>query len=494
MAAAPCAEVVDLGGKIVLPGFIDSHCHILPAGLDLLKLNLNTCRSREEVLDHLRDWHPAHPEGWLHAVQYDQTRFSDGVHLTREDLDLISQTRPILLRHYNGHASVANSAALRAAGVDDSTVHPEGGTYERGQDGRMTGVLLETAHEYVTAKAPSPDLEEMVLAILRAGESMATFGITCATDMMTGRFDLDKELQAYKIAADRGCAVRIRLSIQWATLLGPRAIERERYDELVSEFDPTETKVIGVKIFADGAIGSATAAIYGSYEGVKPEGYVISRRAKTVDVSADGREVSGQIIYSPQRLNQMVRTADEQGFSVAIHAIGDYASDLVFDAYSQTQDPSRHRIEHAMILSDAQIERMANLGVHCTFQPEFLHRFGHAYRRQLGDARTSKLKRIRSVIDAGVPISLSSDRPIVVGDPWIGISTATSRPAGFDALENITLEEAVDGYTKGGAIANQDVDVMGGMEVGMLADFLIVDAELEAHSPIQVTVHRGRNL
>ncbi len=485
------ADTIDLQGKTVMPAFIDSHCHILPAGLDLLKLNLSGMSSHREVLESIRKWHDSHPEGWLHAVQYDQTRFNDAIHLTRDQLDEVSLDRPILLRHYNGHASVANSAALREAGIDESIANPEGGSYDRDDAGRLNGVLLELAHERVTSAAPGPTLEEMVEAILRAGESMAAFGIACATDMMTGRFDLDLELQAYKIAADRGCAIRTRLCLQWGAVFGPRKIAPERLAELEAQFDPLETKIIGIKIFADGAIGSATAAIYGEYENVVASGPRLSAHAQPVSSSEDHRPVSGQLIYSPKKLREMVRIADEAGYAVAIHAIGDYAVDLVLDAFSKTDKPSKHRIEHAMLLSDEQITRMAELGVHCTFQPEFLHRFGHAYRRQLGSDRTGRLKRIRSVIDAGIPISLSSDRPIVVGDPWIGVRTASSRPEGFDSAENISLHEAIMAYTSGGAIANGDSDLMGRLDIGQCADFLVIEGQLE--NPSQVTLHRGRS-
>jgi predicted amidohydrolase YtcJ len=332
----------------------------------------------------------------------------------------------------------------------------------------------------------------MVEAILRAGESMAGYGITCATDMMTGRFDLEKELQAYKIAANRGCAIRTRLCVQWSPLFGPRALDRGRFNELLADFNSVETKVIGAKIFCDGAIASATAAIYGKFEPVEAKGPIISKHAKAISTSADGREVSGQLIYSPERMNQMVQIAHDQGFAVAIHGIGDYAVDLVLNAFEATGEPSRHRVEHAMLMSDAQIMRLASLNVHCTFQPEFLYRFGHAYRRQLGDERASKLKRIRSTLDAGVSVSINSDRPIVVGDPWVGVSTAAIRPPAFDPAENITLREAILGYTKGGAVANGDEGEMGEIKVGQHADFMIVDGPCEPHKPIEFELHRGR--
>jgi predicted amidohydrolase YtcJ len=452
---------IDLAGDWLLPGFIDAHCHILPTGLDLQKLHLGRCSTPEEVLDAVRDRHQElPPEQWLHAVHYDQTKFPTGEHLHRDALDAITGDRPIVLRHSNGHASVANSAALRAAGVDERTPDPKGGTFVRDASGRLTGVLLERAHEHVSEAGPSVDLDGMVNAILAAGQKMSALGITCASDMMTGRFDLDLELQAYRIAAEKGCKIRTRLYLQWATVFGPRAVSPDRLAELSSALDPDTCKIAGIKIFADGAIGSATAAIYGRFTG-----------------SPEGTEEDGQLIYRPDRLNQMVRTAHDAGYSIAIHSIGDRATDLVMNAYEAVGEAHRHRIEHVMMLSDSQIERLKSLGVHCTMQPEFLVRFAHGYRRQLGEPRASRLKRARSVMEAGIPLSFNSDRPIVPGNPWDGITAAVRRPDGYDPSEEIGFCEALEAYTAMGAVANQDSERMGSLKVGQVADFQVYEDE-----------------
>lgn len=452
---APEVTETDLGGVTIMPAFVDAHCHILPTGLDLQKLTLADCSTPAEVLDAVRDRHGTEPpDKWLRAVLYDQTKFPDGQHLTRFQLDSISSTRPIILRHVNGHASIANSAALAAAGVDNTTMDPPGGTYGRDASGSLTGVLLETAHERVTEAGPSVTLEEMVDAILRAGEKMAGLGICCASDMMTGRFNLERELTAYRMAAEAGCKIRIRLYLQWSAMFGGRKIASDTFAELTGAMNPERCRVAGIKIFADGAIGSLTAGIYGSYFG------------------QPAANTSGTLIYTPERLTSMVRTAHEAGYPVAIHSIGDHATDIVMGAFEASPD-RRHRIEHAMILSDAQIEHMAQLGIHCTMQPEFLMRFGHAYRRNLGETVASKLKRARSVMDAGIPLSFSSDRPIVAGDPWDGIRSAVNRPAGFDPSENVSQAEAILAYTKMGAIANGDEELMGSLQPGQIADYIV---------------------
>lgn len=473
-------DIEDLGGKHLMPAFIDSHCHILPTGLDLQKLHLGSCSTREEVLAVVRERLASlEDHQWLMAVHYDQTKFPDGEHLTRVELDGISDTRPIVLRHVNGHASVANAEALKLAGVADDEPNPAGGEFARDASGRLTGVLLESAHERVTAAAPNPTLDEMCEAILRASQHMRELGIHCASDMMTGRFNLLQELEAYRRVAEMGSPIRFRLYLQWSEVFGGRAASREAIDEQIRLMDPITCKVAGIKIFADGAIGSATAAIYGRFSGHEAPGPTISRHGKsTSEFAPEGVETDGQLIYRPDKLKQMVLTAHEAGFQLAIHTIGDYSTDLVMEAYEATGDAKRHRIEHAMILSDAQIERMARLGSYCTMQPEFLLRFGHSYLRQLGPERRSMLERFRSVKDAGIPLSLSSDRPIVAGDPWDGVRSAVKRPEGFDQSENLTLNEALLGYTIEGAKANGDEGLMGELLPGQLADYEILDKPL----------------
>jgi len=405
--------------------FVDNHCHILPTGLDLAKLHLGSADSHQQVLDLLAERHRVQPEGWLLAVHYDQNRYQ-GVHLTRNDLDRISSTRPILLRHVNGHAGVANSVALQIAGVSADTPDPSGGQYRRDETGTPDGVLLERTLEIVSEAAPAPSLEEMVSAIRLASDEMRRVGIYAAADMMTGRFNLERELEAYRLAALE-TDFHYSLYLQWGTVFGRRAIDPVRLEEYKQALRLTgNAQIAGIKIFADGAIASATAAIYGAYENSEPAQW------------------SGQLIYSPERLSEMITTAAAD-YAVAVHAIGDYAVDLVLHGFEATSQPSRHRLEHAMLLSDAQIDRIAKVGCHVTMQPEFLHRFGHAYHRQLGAERASNLKRCRSLLDAGVPLSFSSDRPIVEGDPRDGIRTAVNRP-GFSPIERVTLPEALRMY------------------------------------------------
>ncbi|MBS1706212.1 MAG: amidohydrolase [Armatimonadetes bacterium] len=422
----------------LVPGFIDNHCHILPAGLFMQRVDLGECQSHEEVIEKLR--HRAastEPGRWILATNYDQNKY-DGGHMHRSQLDQASLKHPIQLRHVNGHAGVANSLALQVAGVNSSTPDPRGGAFVRDSSGELTGVLLETAHEAVDASIPKPTQSEMVDAIVAACDQMKTQLLVGASDMQTGRYNLEDELHAYRIASEIS-GFPMRLYLQWSTMFGPRAMDPGKLRELTNAMNPELCRVAGIKIFADGALGSRTAAIYGQFQGSDQQ---------SID--------EGTLIYPPDRLRQMVKVASDAGYQVSVHAIGDRASDLVMDAFESTDMPSRHRLEHAMMLSDAQIERLANIGCHVTMQPEFLTRFKHTYLKNLGPERAASLFRFRSVSEAGIRLSLSSDRPIVAGHALDTIEAAVNRPEGYDPAECLPLSSAALGLWSFAAEANED--------------------------------------
>lgn len=453
----PQVRAISLGGRRLYPGMIDCHCHILPSGLSLKELDLSDCKSHGEALDRIRDEHTRlEPGKWLLAGGYNQNNFPDSCHLTLAELDSISAVRPILIGHVSGHASIANSAAFKAAGIDAESSDPVGGTFCKDASGRLNGLVLENACEELSKAVPKPSLEEMVDAILLASEKMAEFGVTCASDMMTGYYDLAQELEAYWVASERGACVRFRLFVQWSALLGPRAMPPEQLAGLSAKMDRDRCRIAGVKIFADGALSSRTAAIHGAFAGSEPE----------------HGDWSGHLIYKKERLREMVLKAEEAGYLAAVHSLGDYATDVMLDILEEI-GPSRHRLEHTMLLSDRQIERLARLRIACTLQPEFLLRLGEAYRRNLGSERASRLNRFRSLKQAGVPFGFSSDRPVVPGNPWDGIRSAVNRPEGFDPAENLEERAAIEAYTAGAADANEDRGAVGRLAPGEWADFCL---------------------
>ena len=440
---------VDLEGAWILPGFVDCHCHIMPSGFDLLRLNLSKYNTKEAVLTAVENASSEIAEGaWLLANHYDQNRFEDGEHLTATEIDAVTQGTPVILRHSSGHACVVNTAALRLAGVTETSENPRGGEIVR--DNRApNGVLLENAMELAYRVVPRSTKEEMADAIVAAAKSMSAFGITSATDMMTGHQGLEDELWAYKNAIQRGAPLRMRLIIQWSEIFKNKVTAQELTEALRPI--PEELLAIrGVKLFADGAIGAGTAAMHEEY-------------------TTGG---NGSFIYPPEELDRRVRIADEAGYAIAIHSIGDRCTDLVLDCYEKCADPSKHRIEHVMVLSDSQIERVKKCGCKVTLQPEFLGHFEATYRRRLGDDRYAKLKRIETLDKAGIPIGLSSDRPIVPGNPWTGIRIAANR-----SDESIPIDRGIELYTHGAAEINNDGHLFGRLNIRHFADFQVYDRD-----------------
>lgn len=438
-------DEIDLEGGWLMPGFVDCHCHIMPSGFDLLRLNLSTCNTKEAVLSALRE---ASVVGgaWLLANHYDQNRFDDGEHLTCVQIDSVIPNTPVILRHSSGHACVVNSAALRLAGISPSSDDPRGGEIVRA-NGVPNGVLLENAMELAYRAVPRPTREEMSDAILAAAKSMSAYGITSAADMMTGHQGLEEEIWAYKDAIQRGAPLRMRLYVQWSGIFKNKVTAQE-LEEMLRPMPEEFLAIRGVKLFADGAIGAGTAAMHEEY-------------------TTGG---NGSFIYPPEELERRVRIADDAGFAIAIHSIGNRCTDLVLDCFEKCADPSKHRIEHVMVLSDDQIARIRSLGCKVTLQPEFLRHFEATYRRRLGDEKYAALKRAKSLDSAGVPIGLSSDRPIVPGNPWSGIRIAADR-----GDESISNDRGVELYTFGAAEVNGDGALFGRLNIRQFADFLVYD-------------------
>ncbi|MCX7800791.1 MAG: amidohydrolase [Fimbriimonadales bacterium] len=452
------SQVVDLRGAELRPKFVDAHAHVLPMGLDLVRPSVAGCATRSEVLDRIRDGLRGLARGeWLIVSGYDPDRHRGEPTLLAADLDRLSAETPIVLRHASGHGSVVNSAVLRLAGFTEQTPDPPGGSIVRGRDGRPNGWLLERANEMLRKHAPKEDVSTMAEAILRACERIASMGIGTVSDMMTGYYDLNRELQAYKEASQRGCPVRLRLYVQWSSAFGPRS--RPDWIETLSGADPHRCRVAGIKVFADGALGARTAAIRGAYEGQ----------------DAPSRGWSGILTYRPSRLREMVRRASEEGWSVAIHAIGDHALDVALRAVRDSGVPSRHRIEHAMLADDRQIEQLAELGCFVCAQPEFLADFSSAYRESLGLERMARLNPLGSMDRAGVRLCFGTDRPICLGEPWTCVRLAARRPEGFDPNEAVSESLAYRCFTELSAQALGDRD-LGHLRPGAWADLLPVEA------------------
>ncbi|GIV19874.1 MAG: amidohydrolase [Armatimonadota bacterium] len=467
----PGAKRVDGGGLYVVPGFNDCHCHILAYGLDLSAANLSPEHAPDipSLITQLRRWAGEHPDApWITGSFYDQNRMTERRHPTRYELDQVSAEKPVFIEHTSKHGGVANSAALRIAGITRETPDPPGGTIERDAQGEPTGVLLESAVDLVTRHQPPLSHAQRVRALHLAAQAMAEKGITAAADASTGWGDLQGELAAYTQAVNEGAPLRVTLMI----LAG--ALRREgawiRPQDIRTGCDGVRVGI--AKVFSDGALTTRTAAL----------------KEPFVDTGT-----TGMLLHSEEELEEYVMGAHRAGWQIATHAIGDRAIETMLHLYAQAlrQYPRadvRHRIEHCMLLDDELIDRLRQLGVVAVLQPEFVARLGDAYRYGLGEERARRLNRVTSLLQAGVPVAFSSDCPVVPGAPLDGIRAAMERKTPLGVVlgesERVDALTAIRLYTKGSAYAVHDEGYTGSLSAGKRADFVVLSRD-PAAAPVE---------
>ncbi len=485
-ARYPSAKRVDGGGLFVVPGFNDCHCHILAYGLDLSAANLSPEYAPDipSLVVQLRRWAEEHPDAlWIVGSFYDQNRMAERRHPTRHDLDQVSREKPVFIEHTSKHGGVANSVALRIAGITRETPDPPGGSIERDAHGEPTGVLLESATDLVTRHQPPLSHTQRVRAIHLAAQAMAQKGITAASDASTGWGDLEGEFAAYAQAVNEGAPLRITLMILASAL--------RRDGRWLSPQD-IGTGCNGVrvgiaKVFADGALTTRTAAL----------------KEPFADTGT-----TGMLLHGEEQLWELIGGAHRAGWQVATHAIGDRAIETVLNLYAQAMHAqpradARHRIEHCMLLDDGLIDRLRTLGVVAVLQPEFMARLGDAYRYGLGEERARRLNRVTSLLRAGVRVAFSSDCPVVPGAPLDGVRAAMERktPLGvvLEKEERVDALAAIRLYTAGSAVAVKDEAHTGTLTAGKRADFVVLSRDPATTPPeewetvqIVATVFGGR--
>ncbi|MEP6756785.1 MAG: amidohydrolase [Chthonomonadales bacterium] len=466
------AHSIDLRGRTMVPGFNDCHMHVLPYGLDLSQANLSPSAgvtSVPELLVALKAWAQTNPNSdWILGSRYDQNTFPGAKHPTKTELDATFPNNPVYVMQTSKHGGTANSVALKLAGITRDTPDPDGGEIVRDANGEPTGVLLESAIGLVTHHIPKPTRAGKIAAIRQAQDVMVQAGITSASDLNTGWFDIETEVDCYQRAALDGAPIRMTLFPHIPQFGAPSDVPT-RADFWKEHFEggPDQVRLGCAKLFSDGALTVRTAAV----------------RTPYVDGSG-----SGMFLHEPEELFAYIEAAQRGGWNIAIHAIGDRAIELCLNGYAAAQSAfprsnTRHRIEHSMILDDALIQRYVDQKVIPVIQPEFIARLGDAYILGIGLERASRLNRTASLLKAGLPVPLSSDCPIVPGAPLDGIRAAhyrTSRKGvvlGLD--EAMSAKDALRGYTEWASFSVCDEERTGVLKPGMQADMVIL-----SHDPL----------
>jgi len=481
-AETEAADVIDLKGATLIPGFHDAHNHMIGFGLTLTEVDLRVT-SLDELYARIAERAETTPEGeWVVGSGYDQTK--TGAHPHRDVLDRIAPGRRVWLKHTSGHMCVVNTPVLKDLGIDTEPEHVDGGRIATDADGRPTGLLEERAQELVGQLTQPFPLAALTDAVASAAGRYLGEGITSVTEAGVGGGWVGHspvELAAYQAARDQGrLHVRVELMVAAEVLhtLGAHpgdGMELGLDLGIRTGFGDDWLRLGPMKIFTDGSLVGRTAAMSAPYAG-QPDnsGYL----------QADAAELTARIV-----------AAHRAGWRVAAHAIGDRAIDVALDAFAMAAekyprpDP-RHRIEHFAASRPDQVLILPERQVMAVPQGRFATELGDGMMAAVGPERTPWLYRQRSLLDAGLVLPGSSDRPVADGAPLLGIhdmvNRRTASGAPFNAGEAVTAGEALRAYTYGSAYASKQEHVKGSIEPGKLADLTVLSEDPTAVSPDRI--------
>jgi predicted amidohydrolase YtcJ len=475
-------DVIDLRGLTLIPGFHDAHNHMIGFGLSLTEVDLRV-DSQDELYARVAAKAASTPEGeWVIGSGYDQTR--TGAHPHRDALDAIAPNHRVWLKHTSSHMCVVNSLVLADLGIGESAPQVDGGRVTTDTADRPTGLLEERAQELVGNLTRPYPLTTLTDAVDAAGRRYLAEGITSVTEAGVGGGWIGQspvELAAYVAARDQGrLHVRVELMVVSDVFhpLGAHpsdGIETGIDLGLRTGFGDDWLRLGPMKIFTDGSLVGRTAAMSAPFEGDPGN--------------------SGYLQADADQLTEMIIEAHRAGWRVAAHAIGDRAIDLALDAFADAADQyprarPRHRIEHFAAARPDQVARAAKLGVIAVGQGRFASELGDGMLAAVGPGRAAWLYRQRSLLDAGLVLPGSSDRPVASGAPLLGIhdmvNRRTASGAPFNAAEAITPVEALRAYTWGSAYASKQERAKGSITPGKLADFTVLSEDPTAVAPDRI--------
>jgi predicted amidohydrolase YtcJ len=464
-------KVINAGGKLVLPGFVDCHVHFIDGSLSLGRVKLEGAKDPAGIQKRLREYAAEHPgDDWILGRGWNYAMFGPETLPDKKYLDEVFPDRPVFLEGYDGHTYWANSKALALAGITRDTRDPPNGAIVRDPaTGEATGALKESAQDLVAKMIPKTSRPEQLLA-LRAGMRWANqHGIT-RVHSAGGDFEV---LDLFDEMRHRG-DLSLRLHI--AYFLNPPQLRPQDLDAIEhahKKFHDDWIDAGAVKFMLDGVVESHTAAMLEPY--------------------SDDPSLKGKLFWEPSNYDSAVVELDKRGFQLFTHAIGDFGVRTALDAYEiveakKHKHEPRDRIEHIETIAASDIPRFAKLGVIASMQP--LHSYPDAntlnvWARNAGPDRTSRAWAWKSIADAGGRLAFGSDWPIVTLNPWEGIQTAVTRQtsegqpvAGFVPEQRLTVEQAVEAYTLGAAFAGRREKFEGSLEIGKLGDLIIVSQNI----------------
>lgn len=472
-------RVVDLAGRLLLPGFIDAHVHPVEGGVERLGCDLSAGWTREDYLDIIRDYVAEHPDhDWIIGGGWQQAAFPGGApHAS--DLDQISADKPIIISNRDHHSAWVNSVVLRLAGIDKDCPDPVDGRIERDAEGNPTGTLHEGARMLALRLAPSPTREQLYEGLLEAQRYLHSFGITGWQDALIGDYGNHSSdiVNVYLEAIDHdSLRARVNGAIWWER--EHDAAQVEKMLSLRDRFQHENFRVTTVKVMQDGVTENRTAAMTEPY--VSPQ------------CTCAGTE-TGISFLEPEKLKEYVTLLDRQGMQVHFHAIGDRAVRECLDAVAAARARNghsgiTHHIAHLQVIHPDDIARFAELDVAANIQALWASNDPQMVKLNLpiiGDERSGWQYPFASLIREGARLCAGSDWPVTSPDPWLGIHVAVNRqhpadhpdfnPEVFIPQERIPLDAALRAYTSESARINGRSSYSGAIKEGYVADLVVVD-------------------
>lgn len=462
-------QVIDAKGKLVLPGFNDSHVHFLDGGAGLSSVDLRDAKTPQEFVKRIADFAKTLPKGrWILNGNWDHENWTPNDLPTKEMIDAVTPDNPVFINRLDGHMALANSLALQLAKVNKNTKEVEGGVIVRDTNGNPTGVLKDEAMNYIYAVIPEMPFEQKLEAMQAATDYAASLGVTSVQDMSAGT-DVGVYQEMIRQEKLKTRVYAISTLNDW---------QRWQKAGVTYAFGSEMLRVGGLKGFADGSLGSTTAWFFKPY--------------------LDDPKSFGLPIEEMSKLNEKVVNADKAGLQIMIHAIGDRANDEVLKIYKQTEKTNgvkdrRFRIEHSQHLNEGLIKRFASQKIIASMQPYHAIDDGRWAYKRIDEERIKGTYAFRTILDNNGVLAFGTDWFVAPLNPMFGIYAAVTRrtlddknPNGWVPEQKISVEEAVNAYTNGSAYAEFQENVKGSITVGKLADFVILSDDIFKIDPVKI--------
>ncbi len=466
----PKTRVIDAGGKLVLPGFNDAHVHFLETGRQLSSVDLRTAKTPAEFVQRIKDFAAKLPKGeWVLGGNWDHENWTPNDLPTAAMIDAVTPNNPVFVDRLDGHMALANSLAMKLAGVDKETADIAGGMIVRDAKGGPTGIFKDSAMGAITKAIPEASFEKRLAFAEAASNYAASFGVTSVQDMTAGI-----DVGVFQELLRQG---RLRTRLYGCSPLAD--YQRWQNTGLHYAFGSAMLRVGCLKAFADGSLGSTTAWFFEPYLDAPNTSGIARAEVNTT-------------------MKQNIVDSDKETLQVMVHAIGDRANATILDYYENAEKVNgkrdrRFRIEHAQHLRQQDIPRFGKLGVVASMQPIHLSDDGRWAGKRLDEKRLKGTYAFRTLLDTGAVLAFGSDSPVAPMNPLWGIYSAVTRqtadgknPNGWIPEQKITVDEAVRAFTYGSAYAEFQEDVKGTLEVGKLADMVIISDDIFNIDPVKI--------